>query len=76
MKFRTTPLNWLHILGLGFQQTVMYHMEESRTWLAMNILPTRERLQFPHTIILPFNEIISLSKIASMGSWNSMWMPR
>jgi hypothetical protein len=44
--------------------------------LAMNILPARERLQFPHAIILPFNEIISLSKFASMGSRNAIWMPR
>jgi hypothetical protein len=62
MKFHMTPLIWLHILGLRFQQAAMYHMEESRTWLVMSILPTRERLQFPHAIILPFSEIISLSK--------------
>jgi hypothetical protein len=38
--------------------------------LIMSILPTKERLQFPHAIILPFNEIISLSKFTSAGSRN------
>ncbi len=70
MKFCITPLILLHIVGLGFQQAAMYHMEESRTWLIMSILPTKERLQFPHAIILPFNEIISLSKFTSAGSRN------
>jgi hypothetical protein len=67
---------WLHIMGLRFQQVAMYHMEESRTWLAMSILPSSERLEFPHAIILPFNEIISLSKFTSVGSRNLTWMPR
>jgi hypothetical protein len=31
MKFHTTPLIWLHILRLGFQQAVRYHIEESNT---------------------------------------------
>jgi hypothetical protein len=53
MKFRMTPLIWLHILGLGLQQVAMYHMEESKTLLAMSNLLAKERLQFPHTIILP-----------------------
>jgi hypothetical protein len=47
MKFRTTPLIRLHILGLGFQQATKYHIEESNTWLATRILPVRERLHLP-----------------------------
>lgn len=68
MKFRTTPLIWLHILGLGFQQAAMYHMEENRTWLAIKILHVKERLQFLHIIILPFKEVINLLKLASVTS--------
>ncbi|CAK9212756.1 unnamed protein product [Sphagnum troendelagicum] len=44
MKFRTTPHTWLHILGLGFQHAVRYHMDVSRTCLATRILPARDRL--------------------------------
>ncbi len=69
MKFPTTPLIWLDILGLGFQQAAMYHMEESMTLLAIIILSTRERLQLPHAMILSFREVISLSKLAFARSW-------
>lgn len=31
MNFGTTPLIWLQILGLGFQQTAKYHIEKSNT---------------------------------------------
>jgi hypothetical protein len=54
MKFRTTLLIWLHILGLGFQQSAKYHIEESNTWLATRILPAKERLHLPQVIIFPF----------------------
>ncbi len=76
MKFRTTPLTWLHILGLGFQQGTMYHMDESKTWLAIRILLTRERMQLSHAIILPFKEVMSLSKFASTRSQKPTWMPK
>jgi hypothetical protein len=29
MRFCITPQIWFHILGLGFQQATMYHMEEN-----------------------------------------------
>jgi hypothetical protein len=68
MKFRTTPLIWLHILGLGFQQVARYHIEENNTWLATRILPAKKRLHLPQAIIFPFKVSMSLSKLASMGS--------
>jgi hypothetical protein len=46
----------------------MYHMEESMTWLVIRIMHVREKLQFPHTIILPFREVINLSNLASTTS--------
>jgi hypothetical protein len=54
MKFHTTPIIWLHIFGLGFQQATRYHIEESNTWLATKILPARERLHLPQVIIFRF----------------------
>ncbi len=75
MKFLTTPLIWLHILGLGFQQAAMYHMEESRTWLVTKILLVRERLQLPHAIILPLREVMSLSKLPSRGAKSQLEFP-
>ncbi len=62
MKFCTTPLMWLHILGLGFQQAAKYHIEESNTWLATRILPARERLHLPQAIIFPFKVSMSFFK--------------
>jgi hypothetical protein len=52
----------------------MYHMEESRTWLAIMIMYTREKLQFPHIIILPFKKVMSLSKFTSAGNQTLTWM--
>jgi len=46
----------------------MYHMDESRTWLVIRIMHVKERLQFPHVIILPLRKVMSLSKLASVGS--------
>jgi hypothetical protein len=54
----------------------MYHMEESRTWLAIRFLPARERLQFPHAIILSLREVMNLSKFAYTKSWKLTWMPK
>jgi hypothetical protein len=68
MKFHTAPLIWLHILGLGFQQVAMYHIEENNIWLATRILPTRERLQLPQAIIFPFRVSMNFSKLASVNS--------
>ncbi len=76
MKFRTTPLIWLHILGLGFQQAARYHIEESNTWLATKILPARERLHLPQAIIFPFRVSMSFSKLASMGNRKPICMPK
>ncbi len=75
MKFHTTFLIWLHILGLGFQQAARYHIEESNTWLATMILPTRERLHLPQAIIFPFRVSMSFSKLASMGNQKPILMP-
>ncbi len=50
----------------------MYHMDESRTWLAIKILPMRERLQLAHAIILPLMEVMNLSKLAFAGSRKSI----
>jgi hypothetical protein len=68
MKFRTTPLIWLHILGLGFQHATRYHIEENNIWLATRILPAREGLHLPQAIIFLFKASMSFSKLASMGS--------
>jgi hypothetical protein len=76
MKFRTTPLIWLHILGLGFQQAARYHIEENNTWLATRILPAKERLRLPQAIIFPFKASMSFSKLASVGSEKPIWMPK
>jgi hypothetical protein len=76
MKFHTTPLIWLHILGLRFQQVARYHIEKSNTWLATRILPTRERLHLPRAMIFPFRVSMSLSKLASMGNRKPIWMPK
>jgi hypothetical protein len=76
MKLQTTPLTWLHILGLEFQQAARYHIEESSTWLATRILLARENLQLPHAIIFPFRECMSLSKFGPVGSQKPIWMPR
>ncbi len=74
MRFRTTPLIWLHILGLGFQQATKYHIEKNNTWLATRILLTRERLHLPHAIIFPFTVSMSFSKLALAGSRKLIWM--
>jgi hypothetical protein len=76
MKFRITPLIWLHILGLGFQQAAKYHIEEINTWLATRILSTRERLHLPQAIIFPFKVSMNFSKLASVGSRKPIWMPK
>ncbi len=68
MKFHITPLIWLHILGLGFQQAARYHIEETR------ILSARERLHLPQAIIFPFKASMSFSKLASVGSQKPIWM--
>jgi hypothetical protein len=54
MKFHTTPLIWLHIFKLGFQQAAKYHIEEINTWLATRILPAIEKLHLPQAIIFSF----------------------
>jgi len=69
MKLHITPVIWLHILGLGFQQVAKYHMDETRTCLAIRIMPTKERLQLPLAIILPLKAVMSLSKLTSAWRW-------
>ncbi len=76
VKFRTTPLIRLHILGLGFQQAARYHIEESNTWLVTRILPIKKRLQLPQAIIFLFRANMSFSKLASMGNHKPIWMPK
>ncbi len=76
MKFHTTPMIWLHILGLEFQQATRYHIEESNTWLVTRILPARKRLHLPQVIIFPFRASMSFSKLASMGSRKPILMPK
>jgi hypothetical protein len=67
MKFFITPLTWEHILWLGFQDAVMYHIEASRTWFATRILPARESLLWLQLMSLPLRASIILSKFASEG---------
>jgi hypothetical protein len=40
------------------------------------ILLARERLHLPHAIIFPFKANINLLKLASVGSWKPIWMPK
>jgi hypothetical protein len=76
MKFHTTLLIWLHILGLGFQRDAKYHIEENNTWLATIILSMRERLHLPQAIIFPFRVSMNFSKLTSTGSRKPIWMPK
>ncbi len=76
MKFRTTPLIRLHILGLGFQQATKYHIEENNIWLAIRILQVRKKLHLPQAIIFLFRVNMSFSKLAFMGNRKPIWMPK
>jgi hypothetical protein len=67
MKFLTTPLTWEHILGLGFQDAAMYHIEARRTWFATSILLAMESLLLLQLMSLPLRDTIIFSKFASGG---------
>ncbi len=76
MKFCTSPLIWLHILQLGFQQAAKYHIKENNNWLATKILLARKRSCLPQAIIFPFRASRSFSKLALVGSRKPIWMPK
>ncbi len=76
IKFLTTPQTWQHILGFGFQDAAMYHMEVRSTWFATRILPASERRQVLQLISLPLRADNILLKLASGGRWNPTWIPR
>ncbi len=76
MKFLTMPLIWEHILGLGFQDAAMYHMEANRTWFATRILPARENRLLLQLMSLFFKDSLIFPKFASGGRWEPTCTPR
>ncbi len=76
MKFLTTPLTWEHILGLGFQDAAMYHIEASRTWFATSILPARDSLLLLQLTSLPLRDTIIVLKFVAGVRWEPTWTPR